>query len=117
MTGHRPGPLAARSVFVGATRYTGPLAWLRLAPKWMAMVKVMKRMPGYLHHQVYYQRPFTLGTIGYFATEQDLQRFARTGQHRELMQWAVDGTRNATGGYIRLYAEPNGTGAAMDPGP
>lgn len=61
--------------------------------------------------------PVHTGTIGYFATEQDLLRFARTGQHRELMQWAVDGTRNATGGYIRLYAEPNGTGAAMDPGP
>jgi hypothetical protein len=64
----------------------------------------MKRMPGYLHHQVYYEPPFSLGTIGFFATREDLLRFARTGAHRELMAWAVDGTRNATGGYIRLYA-------------
>ncbi len=105
MTGRRPeGAAAAESVFVGATRYTGPRALLRLAPGWVAMVRQMKRMPGYLHHQVYYEPPFSLGTIGFFATREDLLRFARTGAHRELMAWAVDGTRNATGGYIRLYA-------------
>ncbi|MEE6271782.1 hypothetical protein [Georgenia wangjunii] len=93
----------ATAVFVGATRYRSPLAWLRLAPRWFAMVRQLKRMPGYVHHQVYYEPPFTLGTIGFFATRDDLLRFSRTGAHRELMGWAVDGTRNATGGYIRLY--------------
>lgn len=101
----RGGAPDCAAVFVGATRYTGIGAWLRLAPGWVRMVRQMSRMPGYVHHQVYYERPFTLGTIGFFATEEDLLRFARTGTHRELMQWAVDGTRNATGGYIRLYAE------------
>lgn len=91
------------AVFVGATRYTSPGAWLRLAPRWRSMVAQMRRMPGYLHHQVYYDPPFTLGTIGYFATREDLLRFARSGVHRELMQWVVDGTDNATGGYIRVY--------------
>lgn len=98
-----PDVQAAEAVFVGATRYRSPLSWVRLAPRWFAMVRQMKRMPGYLHHQVYYSPPFTLGTIGFFASRDDLLRFARTGEHRELMRWAVDGTRNATGGYIRLF--------------
>lgn len=113
----RPGQdvLAAGSVFVGATRYRGPLAWLRLNQRWNAMVRQMQRMPGYLHHQVYYEPPFTLGTVGYFRSREDMLRFARTGGHRELMLWVVDGAgptglegqgRNASGGYIRLY-EPD----------
>ncbi|QDO87316.1 hypothetical protein FNH13_02355 [Ornithinimicrobium ciconiae] len=92
----------AGAVFVGATRYTGPLAWLRLAPGWVRMVRQMKTMPGYVYHRVYYEPPFSLGTLGFFETQDDLMRFARTGQHRELMQWVV-GERNATGGYIRVF--------------
>lgn len=97
------------AVFVGATRYSGPLAWVRLAPKWFAMVKQMRRMPGYVSHGVYYEPPWTLGTLGFFTADEDLSRFARTGEHRELMQWVVGGQkpgdrRNATGGYIRIYA-------------
>ena len=107
------GPVGeAAAVFVGATRYTGPLAWLRLARRWFAMVRTMRRMPGYVGHAVYYQRPFTLGTLGFFATREEMLAFARTGEHRAVMQWVVGGDRpgsrtNATGGYIRIYdAEP-----------
>ena len=95
-------PSRAEAVFVGATRYTGPLAWLRLAPQWFAMVKEMRRMRGYLHHRVYYEPPFTLGTLGFFQTRDDLMRFARSGTHRHLMGWVLD-EDNATGGYIRVY--------------
>jgi len=96
----------AGAVFVGATRYTGPLAWLRLAPQWLRLVRQMKRMPGYLHHRVYYEPPFSLGTLGFFETQDDLMRFARTGEHRELMGWVLS-ERNARGGYIRIYhADP-----------
>jgi hypothetical protein len=37
-------------------------------------------------------------------------KFARTKHHRDLVCWVTDhGTRNATGGFIRLYnAEPEG---------
>ena len=101
------------AVFVGATRYTSPLAWARLAPRWNAMVREMKQMPGYVHHQVYWDPPFTLGTIGYFATREDMMVFARGEVHRGLMQWVTDGTDNATGGYIRVYGEP--TGEEPDP--
>lgn len=119
---HEQGVLEAGSVFVGATRYTGPLAWLRLTRRWNAMVRQMQRMPGYLHHQVYYERPFTLGTVGYFRSRDDMMRFARTGGHRELMLWVVDGAdtrgrggrgRNASGGYIRLY-EPGDDAESVD---
>ena len=96
------------AVFVGATRYTSPLAWIRLAPRWHAMIRDLKEMPGYVHHQVYWDPPFTLGTIGWFATREDLLVFARGEVHRGLMQWVTDGTENATGGYIRVYGEPGG---------
>ena len=36
----------AGAVFVGATRYTGPLAWLRLAPQWLRLVRQMKKTDG-----------------------------------------------------------------------
>jgi hypothetical protein len=92
----------AGALFVGATRYTGPLAWLRLPRRWTRMIRQAKRMPGYVHHQVYYERPFTLGTIGFFDSPDALRQFARTGGHRDLMVWVVD-RRNASGGYIRVY--------------
>lgn len=98
----------AGAVFVGATRYTGPLAWVRLAPRWFAMLRTMRRMPGSVAYGVYYEPPFTLGTMGFFTTRDEMLAFARTGDHRALMQWVVGGDEpgartNATGGYIRLY--------------
>lgn len=102
---HRAG-----AVFVGATRYTGPLAWARLTPQWVTMVREMRRMPGYLYHRVYYEPPFTLGTLGFFETRDDLMRFARTGTHRQLMGWVLD-EANATGGYIRVYEAVDGADA------
>lgn len=104
-----PAQHGADSVFVGATRYSGPLAWLRLSRSWFAMVAQLRRMPGYRGHGVYYEPPWTLGTVGFFGTEEDLMLFARTGEHRALMRWVVGGDdpgsrRNATGGYIRVYA-------------
>ena len=96
------GAAEAGAVFVGATRYTGPGAWLRLTARWLRLVRAMKRMPGYRYHRVYYEPPFTLGTLGFFATADDLLQFARTEEHRQLMSWVLE-ERNARGGYIRLY--------------
>lgn len=102
MSGPAGSMPTAGAVFVGATRYTGPLAWARLAPRWIRLVRQLRRMPGYSHHRVYYSPPFTLGTLGFFETHEDLMRFARTGEHRDLMSWVL-GERNARGGYIRVY--------------
>ncbi len=93
----------AGAMFIGGTRYTGPMAWARHARSYRAMVLQMRRMRGYCGHRTYWQRPFTLGTIAWFDTVEDLMLFARCGAHRELMEWVVDGTRNATGGWIRIY--------------
>lgn len=90
------------ALFIGATRYTGPLAWLRLTRRWTRMIAQAKRMRGYRHHQVYWERPFTLGTLGFFSDHAALLRFARSAGHREVMTWVVD-RRNASGGYIRVY--------------
>ena len=101
--GEQPGA-GSDAVFVGATRYTGPLTWLRLLPRWNRMVAQMRRLPGYRSHGVYYEPPWSLGTVGFFATQDDLMTFARTGEHRELMSWVIgDDRRHATGGYIRVY--------------
>ena len=98
------------AMFVGATRYAGPLSMIRLTRSWFRMVKQMKRMSGYRWHTIYYQFPFTLGTIAFFSDRDAMLKFARSKEHRDLMCWVTDhGTRNATGGYIRLYnAEPQG---------
>lgn len=98
-----PDIARAGVMFVGGTRYTSPGAWLRHAGRYRTMIGEMKRMKGYRGHRTYWQPPFTLGTIAWFDTMDDLMRFARTGTHRELMDWVVDGTKNATGGWIRVY--------------
>lgn len=104
-------PAVARggAMFVGATRYRGPLTLLRLLPRWLRMVRDLKRVRGYCWHHVYWQPPFTLGTIAAFTDRDAMLRFARTREHRALMSWVTDGRRNATAGFIRLYtADPGG---------
>src|SRR5512139_2785160 len=104
-----PAQADAGAMFIGATRYRSPLAILRLVPAWLRMVRDLRRMSGYRWHTVYWEFPFTLGTIAFFADRDAMLRFARSRQHRRLMVWVTDGDRNATGGYIRLYtAEPDG---------
>ena len=104
-----PAPASAGALFVGATRYRGPLAIARLLPTWFRMVRDLKRMRGYCWHRVYWQFPFTLGTIAFFTDQDAMLRFARSRHHRALMVWVTDSRRNATGGFIRLYAaEPAG---------
>lgn len=106
-----PGsPVDAHAMFIGATRYRGLRSWLILSREWFPMVTKMRRMHGYLWHAVYWEAPFTLGTLAFFETRDDLLVFARLPEHRRLMQWITRGTRNGTGGYIRLHvaAEPGG---------
>lgn len=95
----------AGAMFVGATRYNGPRAWWTLSRSWRPFVRRMKAMPGYCWHTVYWERPFTLGTIAFFETRDDMLTIARSPEHRRLMRWVADGTDDhATGGFIRLYA-------------
>ena len=103
MAERRPGLEDAGALFVGATRYRGPGSLLTLSRTWYPMIAKMKRMPGYRWHTVYWEFPFTLGTVAYFRSRDDLLAFARMPEHRRIMQWITDGTRNGTGGYIRLF--------------
>ncbi|GLZ10758.1 hypothetical protein Acsp04_09930 [Actinomadura sp. NBRC 104425] len=104
-----PRQAQATAMFVGATRYRGPLSVLTLSLTWFRLVRDMKRMRGYCWHKVYWEFPFTLGTLAFFEDRDSLLLFARSRHHRRLMRWVTDGTRNATGGYIRIYnAEPEG---------
>lgn len=108
-----PGsPVDAHAMFIGATRYRGPRSWLVLSREWFPMVAKMRRMHGYLWHAVYWEAPFTLGTLAFFETRDDLLVFARLPEHRRLMQWITRGTRNGTGGYIRLHVAPEPGGVA-----
>jgi hypothetical protein len=103
-----PGLADARSMFVGATRYTGPHAWLALARTWSPMVAKMQRLRGFRWYAVYYDPPFTLGTLAFFSGRDELLAFARMPEHRDLMLWITDGTRWGTGGYIRLHHRDGG---------
>ncbi len=104
-----PAQARADAMFIGATRYRSPLAILRLLPRWRRMLHDLRRMPGYRWHTVYWQFPFTLGTIAFFADRDAMLRFARSRHHRRLMTWVTDGDRHATAGWIRLFAaEPDG---------
>lgn len=117
-TGSTPGtggsPADAGAMFVGATRYRGPHSWAVLSRDWYPMVAAMRRLRGYVWHGVYWEAPFTLGTLAFFATRDDLLVFARVPAHRRLMQWITRDRRHGTGGYIRLYvaddAVPGTTG-------
>lgn len=91
------------SMFVGATHYRGPWAWFILMFTWVRLVRMLKKHPGYCWHRTYWEFPFTLGTIAAFRDHDSMLRFARSKHHRNLMQWATNGTRNADGGYIRVF--------------
>ncbi len=94
--------------FVGGTSFTGPRAFMQLARRWFPLVRRMKRSPGYRGHKIWYGFPFTIGTIAFFATRDDLLAFARTPEHAEIMRWVMR-PGNAHGGFIRLFeALPNG---------
>lgn len=96
-------PVQGQAMFIGATRYRGLHSWIVLAREWYPMVAKMRRMRGYVWHTVYWEAPFTLGTLAFFATRDDLLVFARLPEHRRLMQWITRGTAHGTGGYIRLH--------------
>jgi hypothetical protein len=93
----------ATAMFVGATRYRGPVSIFVLSFTWYRMLADLKRMRGYCWHKVYWEFPFTLGTLAFFTDRDAMLRFARSRYHRKLMIWVTDGTKHATGGYIRLY--------------
>lgn len=100
----------AGAMFIGATKYRGPKALVQLSRTWYPMVARMQTLRGYVWHTIYWEPPFTLGTLAFFATRDDLLSFARLPAHRTLMQWITRGTRNGTGGYIRLHLAPEARG-------
>lgn len=96
----------SESLFLGANRFRHPIAWLHTARYWSAMLAAMYKMPGSVWHSVYWQFPFTLGTVATFRSTDDMMRFARVPEHRYLMQWIARDTRNATAGFIRIHSAP-----------
>lgn len=96
-------PADGGATFIGATRYRGLHSWAIQSQEWFPMVAKMQRMPGFVWHTIYWQAPFTLGTLAFFDTYDDLLAFARFPEHRRLMEWIVRGTRNGNGGFIRIH--------------
>jgi hypothetical protein len=98
----------AGAQFVGGTSFTGLRAVVGLARRWFPLVRRMQRSSGYRGHKIWYSFPFTIGTIAFFATRDDLLAFARTPEHAEIMRWVMR-PGNARGGFIRLFeAQPSG---------
>jgi hypothetical protein len=92
----------ARAQFVGGTKFTGVRAFIGLARRWFPLLRRMKASAGYRGHQIWYTFPFTIGTIAFFESRDDLLAFARTPEHAEIMRWVMR-PGNAHGGFIRLY--------------
>src|SRR5262249_47279409 len=80
-----PPQAQATAMFVGATRYRGPLSIVVLSFTWYRMLADLKRMRGYCWHKVYWEFPFTLGTLAFFTDRDAMLRFARSRYHRKLM--------------------------------
>jgi hypothetical protein len=105
----------ANAVFIGSTEYAGLGALLRLWPKWIRLRRRLRSAPGFCAHYYTYKFPMTFGQVVLFEDMDQMLRFARSKQHRELMGWVVEddgkgGGKNAKGGFIRLYeARPDGT--------
>jgi hypothetical protein len=109
-TDFRRAPLMgqAGAQFVGGTKFTGVPAFIGLARRWFPLVRRMKRSAGYRGHKIWYTFPFTIGTIAFFETKDDLLAFARTPEHARIMRWVMR-PGNAHGGFIRLFeALPSG---------
>jgi hypothetical protein len=105
---HAPDFGQAGAMFVGATRFSGPLAMLRLYALWRPLTRRLKRTPGYCGRRVWYRFPFTLGTMAFFKDMPALLSFARSPEHAALMKWVME-PGNARGGFIRLHeAHPSG---------
>ena len=103
-----PRAAGVKGVCGGPPPGTAPPRGGGLARRYRRMIGQLKRFRGYRGHRTYWQPPWTLGTVAWFETMDDLMLFARTGLHRELMEWVLD-RRNATGGWIRVYeASPHG---------
>ena len=106
-------PARSGAMFLGATRYRGPHSWAVLSREWYPMVADMRRMRGYVWHRVYWEPPFTLGTLAFFTDRDALMLFARLPAHRRLMTWITRDRRHGTGGYIRVHLAE---GASADAG-
>jgi hypothetical protein len=98
----------SHAMFLGATKYTGPLALIALSRIYYPMIRRMVTLRGYIWFTTYYEFPFTLGTLAFFERRDDLLAFARMPGHRHLMQWITKDTRNGTAGFIRLHTAPEG---------
>lgn len=97
----------SQAMFLGANKYRHPVAWVDTGRHWGAMLRAMYRMPGSVWHAIYWQFPFTLGTLATFRSTDDMMRFARVPEHRYLMQWISADTKNATAGFIRIHTAPD----------
>lgn len=99
------GPPQARatSFFLGCNRYRTPLSMLGQLTQWPPVARALRKHPGYLWHRSYYQFPFGIGLMVGFRDRESLLDFARTPEHRKIMDWLVGGEKTpAKGGFIRL---------------
>lgn len=99
---HR-GLADAGAMFVGATRFRGPISVAIQSRTWFPMVRRMRQLPGFRWLGIYWTPPFTLGTIAFFRSTDDMLVFARIPEHRHLMRWIVQGGKYGRGGWIRMH--------------
>jgi hypothetical protein len=98
-----PAAAQAGAAFFGGTRFSGPLALVRLAWHWRRIVRAMRRSPGYLDHVVWFRWPSTFGNLSLWRSQDELFAFARSPEHRDAVAWLVTpGTADAA--FIRFLS-------------
>lgn len=84
-----PGFATPGDVFYGGTHYSGIWSIIRLGFLWIRFSRALRNAPGYLGHTVWYRFPYTIGTISFWETREDLLSFARSQAHVDAVRWVL----------------------------
>lgn len=91
----------------GANELSGPRALWWVARHWPAMRREMKSARGYVHHRLWYSRPWTVGLTTWWEDEAAAYRFAYMPEHLKFWSWAAS-SRVTRGGWLAVYGFADG---------
>lgn len=98
----------ANAMVVVETAHGGVGRWLRGLWRHRRLVRMMRRTDGYLEHRIYWRPRWTTGAMAWFATVDDVRRFATRSGHPPLVSWARDTGRVAERDVKVYQAAPHG---------
>lgn len=98
----------ASAMVVVEVPHAGVMGWMRSVVRHRRVVRRLRRSEGYCGHRTYWRPRWVLGTVAWFATAADLERFARAGVHPQLTRWAREPGEVADASVAVYEADPQG---------